>query len=70
MYLKLPLRQYVSAFAGGMILGIASRLAQGCNIWHIFGGLPIFALQSILFAVALIPGAWVGAKVLTRFVVK
>lgn len=70
IYFKAPLRQYVSAFTGGLIMGLASRLAPACNIWHLTGGLPILALQSILFVVGLLPGAWLGAKLLTRLVVR
>ncbi|MCX8070334.1 MAG: YeeE/YedE family protein [Thermodesulfovibrionales bacterium] len=70
IYLKIPIRQMVSALVGGILLGISSRLAQGCNIWHIFGGLPIFALQSILFTIFIFPGAWFGTKLLTRYVIK
>lgn len=67
---RLPWRQLISAIAGGVIMGVASRLAPACNIWHLFGGLPILALQSILFVVGLIPGAWIGGLILTRYVMK
>jgi len=65
-----PPRQYVSALAGGVVMGLASRMAAGCNVWHLLGGLPIMALQSMLFLAGLIPGTWLGAKLLTRFVVR
>lgn len=68
IYIKLPLRQYVSALIGGIIVGLASRLTPACNVWHIFGGLPIFAMQSILFVIALLPGAWLGTIALKRFI--
>ncbi len=68
VYYKQPLRQYVSALIGGCIVGLASRLTPACNVWHIFGGLPIFALQSILFVAGLLPGVWVGSRLLLRFV--
>lgn len=67
---RLPWRQLLSAIAGGVIMGLASRLAPACNIWHLFGGLPILALQSILFVIGLIPGAWIGGMILTRYVMK
>jgi hypothetical protein len=65
---NLPWRQVLSAVAGGVIMGLASRMAPACNIWHLFGGLPILALQSILFLAGLLPGAWLGGIVLTRVV--
>ena len=67
---RLPPRQLVSALAGGVLLGLAARMAAGCNIWHLWGGLPILALQSLLFTAGLLPGAWVGARLLARFVIR
>lgn len=64
----IPGRQLVSAFAGGVIMGLASRMAPTCNVWHLLGGLPILALSSMLFLAGLLPGAWVGGRLLTRFV--
>lgn len=68
IYFRVPLRQYASAFSGGIILALGSRMTPGCNIWHLFGGLPILAMQSILFLVGIFPGAWAGTFLLTRFV--
>lgn len=65
---RLPWQQVLSALVGGCIMGLAARMAPACNIWHLFGGLPILALQSVLFLVGLLPGAWVGGLLLTRFV--
>jgi len=69
-YFKAPRRQYLSAFCGGLVMGLASRLAPACNIWHLTGGLPIMALQSILFVAGLLPGTWLGVQLLTRLVVR
>lgn len=63
-----PLRQYGWAFAGGTLMGLASRMAPVCNVLHIMGGLPVFAVSSLLFLSGLLPGAWVGGLLLTRFV--
>jgi len=68
--LKLPPRQYLSAAVGGILMGLASRMGAGCNVWHLLGGLPIMALQSVLFLVGLLPGAWLGTRLLTRFVIR
>ncbi|HEY6838831.1 MAG TPA: YeeE/YedE thiosulfate transporter family protein [Geobacteraceae bacterium] len=67
---RAPWRQQVSALAGGIIMGLASRMASGCNVWHVLGGLPILALQSIVFCLALLPGAWVGSRILVRAVIR
>lgn len=67
---RIPWIQFVSAFAGGVIMGLASRMAPACNVWHLMGGLPIFAVQSILFVIGLLPGAWLGSLVLVNVVMK
>lgn len=67
---RLPPRQLVSAALGGLLLGLAARLAPSCNVWHLWGGVPILAMQSLLFAAGLVPGAWLGARLLTRFVIR
>lgn len=68
LHLGLPGRQAVSALLGGLIMGLAARLAPGCNVWHLLGGLPILAWQSLLFVAGLIPGAWLGSRLLQRWV--
>jgi len=65
---RMPRTQVVSTIAGGTLMGLASRMTPGCNIWHIWGGIPIFAIQSILFLVGILPGAWVGTQLLKSFV--
>ncbi len=67
---QLPLRQYASVLIGGIIMGLASRMAPACNVWHLLGGLPILALQSLIFLTGLLGGAWFGGRLLTRFVMK
>lgn len=68
LQLNLPMRQVFSALLGGIAMGLASRMAPACNIWHLMGGLPIFAMQSILFLAGLLPGAWLGGILLSRLV--
>lgn len=70
IYYKLPVRQYLSALTGGVLLGLASRMAPTCNVWHLLGGLPILAGSSILFLAGLLPGAWIGSKILVHTVLK
>ncbi len=65
-----PPRQYVSALAGGTAMGLASRLAPTCNVWHLMGGLPVLAISSMLFFVGLLPGAWLGGRLLVNLVMK
>jgi uncharacterized protein len=68
VHFRVPARQAVSALLGGVIMGLASRMAPSCNIWHLMGGLPILAVESILFLLGLLPGAWLGSRLLLRVV--
>jgi uncharacterized membrane protein YedE/YeeE len=70
LHYRMPWRQYASALVGGFVMGMAARMAPACNVWHLLGGLPILALQSVLFLIGLFPGAWLGSRLLTRFVLR
>ena len=61
-------RQTSSVLVGGLLMGLASRMAVGCNIQHLWGGLPIFSVQSLLFLAGILPGAWLGGRLLVRWV--
>jgi hypothetical protein len=65
---RVPVSQLLSALLGGVLMGVAARMAPACNIWHLMGGLPIMAMQSILFFLGLLPGAWLGGKVIKALV--
>jgi hypothetical protein len=66
LHFKAPHRQYASAALGGVIMGLASRMAPTCNVWHLMGGLPILAASSILFLAGILPGAWTGGMILRK----
>jgi hypothetical protein len=65
---RLPLSQTVMVFAGGVIMGLGARMTPGCNVWHLLGGLPLFTMESLLFLIGLLPGAWLGGLLLRRLV--
>lgn len=67
---RVPKRQLISALLGGLLLGLAARMAPSCNVWHLWGGVPILALQSLLFVAGLLPGTMLGTHLLKRFVVR
>ncbi|WP_459940184.1 MULTISPECIES: YeeE/YedE family protein [Deferrisoma] len=67
--LRAPARQYVSAIVGGGLMGIGARMGAGCNVWHLWGGVPILALQSLVFVAGLLPGTWLGTRILVSWVV-
>lgn len=68
--LNAPRRQVVSVVTGGVVMGLACRMSSGCNVWYLMGGLPVLSLPSIFYLVGLMPGAWVGSRILQRFVVR
>lgn len=63
---KIPGRQILTALVGGAIMGFGARMAAGCNVWHLMGGIPIFATRSLLFLIGLPIGTWIGGKLLFR----
>jgi uncharacterized protein len=70
VYYRVPVRQYVLAVGGGIVMGLASRMAPTCNVWHLMGGLPILSVSSILFLLGMLPGAWLGGVLLVRIIEK
>ncbi len=67
---KVPGQQLITALLGGAIMGFACRMGAGCNIWHLMGGIPIFAIRSLLFLLGLPLGTWVGGKILFQLLSK
>lgn len=65
---RLPPRQVLSALAGGVLMALGSRMGAGCNLWHLFGGLPVLATTSLLFCGGLLPGAWLGSRILVHVI--
>lgn len=63
---KVPFHQVVMVFTGGIIMAFGARMTPGCNVWHLWGGLPLLTMQSLLFVVGLVPGAWLGGQALQR----
>jgi len=70
LHYRMPARQYVSVLIGGVLLGMAARMVPACNVWHLWGGVPILAGQSMLYVVGLFPGAWLGSLILLKYVVR
>lgn len=66
---KVPARQVAMVFTGGVIMALGARMTPGCNVWHLWGGLPLLTMQSLLFVGGLLPGAWLGVFVLKRVLV-
>lgn len=65
-----PPRQALSAFAGGALVAYGARIAGGCNLKFIAGGLPLFAMEALLFAAGMLGGAYLGTWILKRLVLR
>lgn len=65
-HLRVPARQILIVFCGGVVMALGARMSPGCNVWHILGGLPVLTLQSLLFLAGLLPGAWFGGRLIQR----
>ncbi len=61
---RVPKIQYGFSIIGGLLVGLAARMAPGCNVWHLMGGVPFLAWNSFLFAFGLLPGVWLGSRIL------
>lgn len=63
-HVRVPLRQWFLAAGGGLLVGFAARMSPGCNVWHVMGGVPLLVWNSWLFVAGLLPGVWLGSKVI------
>lgn len=64
---RMPWRQALMVFSGGVIMALGSRMTPGCNVWHLMGGVPLLTMQSLLFLAGLLPGAWLGGRLFLRW---
>ncbi|MCC5910495.1 MAG: YeeE/YedE family protein [Clostridiaceae bacterium] len=60
-------KQFVFALLGGFLMGYATRLSFGCNIGGYFSAIPSFSLHGWVFALFMFVGAWVGSKILIKY---
>lgn len=65
-----PKGQILSAFIGGVLLALSSRMAGGCNVKFLMSGLPLLSIQGIIFLLGLIPGTCLGTRIFTNLVLK
>ena len=62
-------RFVIAALVGGFLMGYGARLALGCNIGAFFSAIPSFSVHGWVFGIFTLLGAYVGGKVLLRFLV-
>src|SRR5439155_25449388 len=63
---RVPLRRIAAAVLGGVLLGYGSRVAYGCNIGALFGGIASTSVHGWLWAAAALAGTPLGVR-LRRF---
>ncbi|SNS11787.1 hypothetical protein SAMN05446037_1004157 [Anaerovirgula multivorans] len=61
-------RQFFFALIGGVLMGYGTRLSFGCNIGAYFSAIPSFSLHGWIFAVFMFAGAWLGSKILFKYI--
>jgi hypothetical protein len=54
---------WVRGFIGGCLMGFSFPMMRGCNIIHIFGGLPQLALSAFIAIGGIFLGAYIGRRV-------
>jgi uncharacterized protein len=62
-----PLRGFVGAAIGGLLMGIGARLSFGCNIGALVGGIASGSLHGFVWFFAVLPGCWVGVRLRPLF---
>jgi len=55
------------ALLGGALMGWGIQAARGCNIGGLFSALPSLAVSGWLYLAGIVPGAWLGTKVVPKF---
>ncbi|QNO15368.1 YeeE/YedE family protein [Alkalicella caledoniensis] len=63
------LKQFLFALGGGIIMGYGTRLSFGCNIGAYFSAIPSFSLHGWVFAIFMFVGAWIGVKILLKYII-
>ncbi|MDH4180173.1 MAG: YeeE/YedE family protein, partial [Armatimonadota bacterium] len=59
-------RDILIPLLGGILMGWGIRAAHACNIGGFFSAIPSLALSGWLYLAGLLPGAWLGTKVVAR----
>ncbi len=64
-----PLKQACFALVGGIMVGYGARVALGCNLKYLVGALPLLTIESILFAINMTLGAFLGSMIIKKFLI-
>lgn len=61
-------KQLFFGLFGGILMGYGARLSDGCNIGAYFSAIPSFSLHGWVFGLFMFVGAWIGCKILLKFI--
>lgn len=61
-------KQLFFGLAGGILMGYGTRLSFGCNIGAYFSAIPSFSLHGWVFGAFMFVGAWIGSKILFKYI--
>ncbi len=64
---RLPVRSFVAAIFGGLLMGFGARLATGCNIGAFFSGVASGSLHGLVWFVCAFVGSIAGLNLRPRF---
>ncbi|WP_037569972.1 YeeE/YedE family protein [Phaeacidiphilus oryzae] len=67
LHRRLPWRTVAASLLGGILLGIGSRLAAGCNIGAYLAGVASGSLSGWVWGAAALLGTWVGLRLRPLF---
>jgi uncharacterized protein len=59
-------RKLALALAGGLLMGYGARLALGCSVGALIGGVASFSLHGWIFALAVLVGVLAGIRLFRR----
>ncbi len=70
LHLRWPRRplQALHGLGGGLLMGWGIQTAHACNIGGVFSAIPSLSLSGWLYLAAIIFGAWLGMKIVSRTV--
>jgi uncharacterized membrane protein YedE/YeeE len=67
LHTRLPRRTLLAAVIGGFLMGVGSRMAEGCNIGAYLGGVSIGSVSGWVWGLCALGGAWLGVRLRPLF---
>lgn len=62
-------KHFLTAAAGGLLMGYGAAIASGCNIGAFFSATSSLSLSGWIFGIGLFAGSYIGAKLILRLFV-